>query len=193
MFHSHPSSLRGFSLAEVLIAIVIITILTIGSIAVYSSQLGKARDTERGNDIARIKLNLDTIVGQYGAPPNAAPKVRKMPAACKTDTDLLGCYRELALSSVEDIDAMMTDPSQDNTIPGTSETYNYKYASNANSYVICATLENQKSAQINADSKGKKLAGASTALNNMYCEWYTAPGDTSALPDAKAIKTPTAS
>lgn len=191
MRHTLSHSVRGFSLAEVLIAIVIITILTIGSIAVYSSQLAKARDTERVNDISRIKLFLDTIVGQYGAPPKLGMKARKIPAECKVDTDLYKCFKKLQLSSKEDLVSLFLDPSDGITIPGTTEPFLYKYGSNSNSYSICTTLESQSSSLINADASGNTSAALdSNKTNNMYCERYTAPGDPTGVTSVKAIDDP---
>ncbi|MDZ4217376.1 MAG: prepilin-type N-terminal cleavage/methylation domain-containing protein [Candidatus Gracilibacteria bacterium] len=180
VFRIREHALRGFSLAEVLIAIVIITILTIGSLAVYSSQLGKARDTERGNDISRIKLNLDEIVARYGAPPGADNKSRRLTDDCKSNTaDLWGCFTALKLSSIEDLKEMLLDPSADIKIPGTVDSFIYKYGANDNSYSICATLEDQQSSLINSNKDGG--TSLSTTSDNMYCLRYTAPGGTEVI------------
>ena len=182
------SSLRlkaraGFSLAEVLIAIVIITILTIGSIAVYSSQLGKARDTERSNDISRIKLYLDQLVAQYGAPPNPNFNPRRFPAGstktdCQDNKKLYDCFKTLQLSSKEDLYEMFLDPSQDvvNSRSASSAPYGYKYGATDNSYKLCSMLEDQQSPILNSDNAGASASGG--AGDDLYCVTYTPPGDT---------------
>ena len=177
-------ALRGFSLAEVLIAIVIITILTIGSIAVYSSQLAKARDTERMNDVSRIKLYLDTIVGQYGSPPNSALKARgiKDKTGCKGEKVLYECFKSLKTSSDEDLHNMFVDPSQGVLNTRSSKTdvmgeYNYRYGADQNAYKICAMLEDQSSRQLNADVEGKDTT-VRTDKDDLYCLSETPPGAT---------------
>ncbi len=189
--HSHLRfrSTAGFSLAEVLIAIVIITILTVGSLAGYSMQLGRARDTERSNDISRIKLLLDQFVAEYGAPPGKDNKARRLKKAeCKADGQLLECFKALQLSTDEDLTEMFLDPSDGIQIPGVTETFAYKYASTQNSYVICATLEDQNAGILNSDKDGKDALGSTP--DNMYCLRYIAPGDTTAMPNAAKIVVP---
>lgn len=177
-FFSFPvqKGLRGFSLAEVLIAIVIITILTIGSIAVYSLQLAKARDTERSNDVARMKLFIDQVVAEYGAPPSEVTSARRMPQACKTSTDLFGCFTALRLSNVEDLTELVLDPSDGVTIPGSDKSYQYKYGSNDNAYSICTTLEDQGSRLLNSDEAGSVSEPNGNNSSDMYCIRYTPPG-----------------
>ncbi|MDF2379305.1 MAG: type II secretion system protein [Candidatus Gracilibacteria bacterium] len=170
-------SASGFSLAEVLIAIVIITILTIGSLAVYSSQLGRARDTERGNDLSRIKLYLDQFIAQYGSPPGPNNSARRLKEdACKGSFHLMKCFQNLEYSSAEDIKEMMRDPSDQVPVPNeTGKKYVYYYGSTPNSYTICSFLEDTKSNFINSDANGaEKTDGTGTA----FCLRYLAPGDT---------------
>ncbi len=178
---SHPflrSALRAFSLAEVLIAIVIITILTIGSLALYGSYMGKARDTERQNDVTRINLFLSQMVAEYGAPPRNKAGARKMPTDCKSsDTNLYTCFKALALSTDDDLKSLLLDPSAGVIIPGSDKPYKYKYGANENSYSICATLEDQASSLMNADASGGKTP-APNVSTNQYCLRYTPPGAT---------------
>lgn len=175
-FRTHQQMMSGFSLAEVLIAIVIITILTVGSIAVYSLQLAKARDTERSNDIARIKLLVDQVVAEYGAPPSASTTARRMPAACKTDTDLFGCFTALRLSNQEDLTELVLDPSDGVQIPGSDQSYQYKYGANENAYSVCTTLEDQGSRLLNANNSGASSDPDGSNSTDMYCIRYTPPG-----------------
>ena len=164
--------LRGFSLAEVLIAIVIIAILTIGSLAVYSSQIAKARDTERRNDVVRISGLLDTIIGEYGSPPGDKVKSRKLKgiAGCNTPNDLLKCFTTLQISTDEDLNQLFLDPSQGilNDRNGGTKTYGYLYASNENSYRVCAMFENQGAPDLNFDNTGTKEK-ESSSYNKLFC------------------------
>jgi type II secretory pathway pseudopilin PulG len=175
---SLKKALPGFSLAEVLISIVIITILTIGSIAVYSLQLAKARDTERTNDLARMKLFVDQVVAEYGAPPSESTTARRMPQACKTGSDLFGCFTALRLSNVEDLTELVLDPSDGVAIPGSDKTYQYKYGSNENAYSVCTTLEDQGSRLLNSDTGGGVADSNINNSTDMYCIRYTPPGAT---------------
>lgn len=151
-------SLPGFSLAEVLIAIVIIAILTLGSLSVYTSQIQKARDTERRNDVTRIKGLLDTVIGEYGAPPGEDTQSRKLKKVdvCRQKSQLLDCFQALQLSTADDLDNMFADPSQgiqNDRIDG-ERLYGYLYGSNKNSYKICAMLEDQGSSDLNTSYSG---------------------------------------
>jgi len=164
--------LRGFSLAEVLIAIVIIAILTIGSLAVYSSQIQKARDTERRNDVTRIKGLLDTVVGEYGAPPGEEVQSRKLKQIddCKARAKLLDCFKELQVSTEDDLDNLFADPSQgiqNDRVEG-ERLYGYLYGSNRNSFKICAMLEDQGSSDLNTKYSGA-ADPARSENDKLYC------------------------
>jgi len=176
-------SLRGFSLAEVLIAIVIITILTIGSIAVYSTQLAKARDTERTNDVARIKLMLDQFVAEYGLPPNPdiadAKRVSrntKVKDNCAALDTLYKCFSKINYSSKEDLLELFSDPSQGipNNQASPPQPYGYLYGADQNTYKICTMLEDQASKMLNSTYAGAE--GAAGSNDDLYCISYTPPG-----------------
>jgi prepilin-type N-terminal cleavage/methylation domain-containing protein len=206
LFHATRPQLkmaRGFSLAEVLIAIVIITILTIGSLAVYSAQLGRARDTERMNDISRLSLLINQFTGDYGSPPSAELVTRRLKdatakTACTTEAGLYKCFEALKLSSKEDLLEMFFDPLDGVTVPGSSKEYNYAYEADKNSYAICAILEDQGSSNINADPTGKAFSNGGTKASNnenLACIYYTPVGanqivTVSPLTDAVASTTP---
>lgn len=165
-------TMRGFSLAEVLIAIVIIAILTIGSLAVYSSQIAKARDTERRNDVTRIKGLLDTVIGEYGAPPGEDVQSRKLKQIddCKVKTNLLDCFKELRVSTEDDLDNLFADPSQgiqNDRVEG-ERLYGYLYGSNRNSFKICAMLEDQGSSDLNTQYSGTPDPSRSEN-DKLYC------------------------
>lgn len=194
MFHSlFFRSFRAFSLAEVLIAIVIITILTIGSMAVYSSQLGKARDTERGNDLARIKLLIDQIIGEYGSPPSTAVAARKLKdTPCKTNKDLYKCFQYLKISTDDDIREMFLDPSQGiaNNRSASVAVYGYRYNADQNSYKICVMPEDQSSKLLNAKLSGEDGSDASKN-DNLYCLSYYPPGLTTKITTVELLSDPT--
>lgn len=183
--------LRGFSLAEVLIAIVIITILTIGSIAVYTSQLAKARDTERVNDVSRIKTYLDTIVGQYGTPPGDKIKSSRglgKKTGCNSLATLYTCFTTLKISSTEDLKNLFLDPTEgnQNTRSTSNAVYGYRYGADQNSYKICSMLEDQTSNNINATLVGADIPpGTGNGQDALFCLSETPVG-------AKAIATVTA-
>lgn len=166
------SSLRGFSLAEVLIAIVIIAILTLGSLAVYTTQIQKARDTERRNDITRIKGLLDTVIGEYGAPPGEDSQSRKLKRIdpCRQQSKLLDCFKELKLSTENDLDNLFGDPSQgiqNDRIDG-ERLYGYLYGANKNSYKICTMLEDQGSSDLTTSYSGSPDADRGED-DKLYC------------------------
>lgn len=163
--------LRGFSLAEVLIAMVIIAILTIASLAVYTSQIQRARDVERRNDITRIKALLDTIIGEYGAPPGEDSASRKLKKRedCKQRTKLLDCFQALQLSTEDDLNELFADPSQGILNDRAADKrYGYLYGANENSFRICTMLEDQGSSDLNAKYSGEKEINEG-AFDNLYC------------------------
>ncbi len=175
------STAPGFSLAEVLIAIVIITILTIGSIAVYSTQLAKARDTERTSDIARISRLLDQFIAEYGLPPNSdignARRIRKDTVKTACDgASLFACFKAVGYSTNNDLYEMLTDPSQGiaNNQSTDTKTYGYLYNADENSYKICSMLEDQGSQLLNFNYDG--AGDAAGTGNDIYCMTYTPAG-----------------
>ncbi len=52
-------STRGFTLIELLVVITIIGILATGAVSVYTSQIQKARDTTRINDIKALQSGVE--------------------------------------------------------------------------------------------------------------------------------------
>jgi general secretion pathway protein G len=50
---------KGFTLIELLVVITIIGILATGGVAVYTSQIQKARDTTRMNDLEVLKSGVE--------------------------------------------------------------------------------------------------------------------------------------
>ena len=179
--HFSATTLRGFSLAEVLIAIVIIAILTIGSITAFSASIGKARDTERVSDIMWIKQKLDQFVGDFGTPPGIDAKGRRIPQDCKVTAALFTCFRKLNYEAKDPLTEFFFDPLSGRAIPSGSSTYKYKYGADQHSYSVCATLEDQGSRLLNADKGGalKDSTNLDFGKNdNMYCLRFAPVGAT---------------
>ena len=63
---------RGFTLIELLVVITIIGILATGATAVYTSQIQKARDTTRLNDIKTLQSGIEQIFQDKGIYPEPA-------------------------------------------------------------------------------------------------------------------------
>ena len=63
---------KGFTLIELLVVITIIGILATGGVAVYTSQIQKARDTTRINDIEALKSGVEQFYQDKSDYPDAA-------------------------------------------------------------------------------------------------------------------------
>lgn len=66
------NSTRGFTLIELLVVITIIGILATGAVSVYTSQIQKARDTTRINDIKALQAGVEQIFQDAQKYPDAA-------------------------------------------------------------------------------------------------------------------------
>lgn len=63
------NSTRGFTLIELLVVITIIGILATGATSVYTSQIQKARDTTRINDIKALQSGIEQAYQDNSAYP----------------------------------------------------------------------------------------------------------------------------
>lgn len=63
---------KGFTLIELLVVITIIGILATGAVATYTSQIQKARDTTRTNDIKALQSGIEQVYQDAGAYPAIA-------------------------------------------------------------------------------------------------------------------------
>ena len=54
-------SIKGFTLIELLVVITIIGILATGAVTVYTSQIQKARDTTRINDVKALQSGIEQV------------------------------------------------------------------------------------------------------------------------------------
>ncbi|USN59359.1 MAG: prepilin-type N-terminal cleavage/methylation domain-containing protein [Candidatus Peribacteria bacterium] len=52
---------KGFTLIELLVVITIIGILATGATSVYTSQIQKARDTTRLNDLSALQASIEQV------------------------------------------------------------------------------------------------------------------------------------
>jgi prepilin-type N-terminal cleavage/methylation domain-containing protein len=71
-------NLRAFTLIELLIVITIIWILATGAISVYTSQIQKARDTTRINDIKALQSAVEQVYQDDSSYPSAVTFVTQM-------------------------------------------------------------------------------------------------------------------
>lgn len=62
---------KGFTLIELLVVITIIGILATGAVSVYTSQIQKARDTTRINDVKALQSGIEQVYQDGGEYPSA--------------------------------------------------------------------------------------------------------------------------
>ncbi|MDD5377238.1 MAG: prepilin-type N-terminal cleavage/methylation domain-containing protein [Candidatus Gracilibacteria bacterium] len=84
---------RGFTLIELLVVITIIGILATGAVSVYTSQIQKARDTTRINDIKALQGGIEQMyqdgqkypdAGSFSGITAYVPKIPKDPKSGET-------------------------------------------------------------------------------------------------------------
>lgn len=66
---------KGFTLIELLVVITIIGILATGAVSVYTSQIQKARDTTRINDVKALQAGIEQSYQDQWVYPNAGAAV----------------------------------------------------------------------------------------------------------------------
>lgn len=71
---------KGFTLIELLVVITIIGILATGATWVYTSQIQKARDTTRINDITALRSWIEQVYWDKGAYPNGGAASASLPS-----------------------------------------------------------------------------------------------------------------
>ncbi len=80
---------KGFTLIELLVVITIIGILATGAVATYTSQIQKARDTTRTNDIKALQAGIEQVyqdAGNYPVFTNFGSGVSKYVERFPTDS-----------------------------------------------------------------------------------------------------------
>lgn len=124
------SSLKGFTLLELLVVISIIGILLVLGVVAYSTAQNKGRDAKRRSDMKTISSALE----QYYADNNSSYPVS---TSCgNMGTDLGSDYLPGGVPS---------DPKD-------SSPYVYTCVSTASSYYVCANVENDDGNNDGADS-----------------------------------------
>lgn len=138
IFHV-PSSIdqKGFTLLELLIVVVIISILSTLLMANYVDFQKRGRDGQRKGDIGQLKSALEFYRADEGAYPDAVKN-------CPADPTYLG---NLACTSTYK-NPIPTDPT-------TAEEYTYEKS--GSTYTIVACLENENDQQIDLDGGGDKI------------------------------------
>lgn len=162
----------GFTFVELLVVIVIMAVLTAASANYLFAQGGsKARDTERRNDIGQVAGLIEQFVASYGEPPSGDLKNRKAQkyASCKSNNygDLMKCFKELNYTRGEGLIKLAEDPKQ-GIKNDKDKIYMYLYASNNNTWKVCALLENQTDPDLNDDYSGSGALGSEEG-NRTYC------------------------
>lgn len=119
-------TIRGFTIVELLIVIVVIGILATVSVVAYSSVLQRGRDAERTTDIAAVKKAVELYKVEIGT----------YPAVCPVDD--AGCsVNLLATPLLPYMKSIPTDPQNP------TKTYDYVRGPVANnSYAIKISREN---------------------------------------------------
>jgi prepilin-type N-terminal cleavage/methylation domain-containing protein len=145
-----PSLSQGFTLIELLVVIAIIGILS--SVVLFSLNDARsgARDTRRVADLRQIQLKLESYYSdndQYPADASAG--------ACDDAEASGGLLEDLGLTGAGD--------------PGSTTTYGYGAASDGQSYVLRAVLENDTHSSFDGDVDGTVLNCDCADASNYYC------------------------
>lgn len=82
----------GFTIVELLVVIVVITVLAMISIVAYGGVQKKARDTARIDSIAKIQESLDLYLAKNGRYPSATPNPGS--GGWETSVDVSGSFME---------------------------------------------------------------------------------------------------
>ena len=115
---------KGFTLIEIMVSMVIVSILMSLSIVAFSASRKTARDGRRKADLEQIRSALE----MYRSDCHVYPT----PASGGFATSIVG---PASCGSLIYMDTVPTDPS--------SSSYSYSYSStNVNQYTLCAYLEN---------------------------------------------------
>jgi len=132
------SSMKGFTLIEMLVVIVIIGILSSLILVNLSSARAKARDTKRVSDLAQIQLALEQYFdrcGQYPSKNGQAVIFTAVGAVLGNYSN--GCPTGISLASF--ISKIPTPPTGGSVVV---THYDYETPSTYNDFVLHATFEN---------------------------------------------------
>ncbi len=165
-------SVRGFTIVELLIVIVVIAILAAITIVAYNGIQSRARDTQRASDISVLLKGLENYRTINGAYPTATPTAG--------DGGWESSYTDVGNPSnfMEYLD-MPKRP----TDPISNSTYRYKYYKYSAGYLGCDALKGGYMVLVvifeNAASKptGKSLNCTSYVLNDSGTQYIMAKYD----------------
>lgn len=134
---SHLKTTAGFTLVELLVVVVVISILAAFGINTFSAAQGKARDVQRKNHLADVSKSLVLYYQDKGTYPPGGACVSNQP-----------CWANLFGNPASDyINSMPVDP-----INSGANVYSY-YFDTKDCFMLVAVLENKK------DSQAKQTAG----------------------------------
>jgi len=170
------SNKSGFTFVELLVVIVIMAVLVAATANYLFSQGGsKARDTERKTEIKQVAALLEQFNASFGEPPNTDPKNRSlttksMYSDCRAIGDyktLMKCFKALRYIEGDGLEKLTLDPKEGIENTEGKHEFKYLYASNNNSWKVCALLENQTDVDLNANYEGK--SGEVDEGDRLYC------------------------
>ncbi len=122
---------RGFTLIEMLVVVLIISVLAVLGLSSYRSANRNARDARRKADLEQVRSALEMYRTDKGYYPGGDTAVN-----CSNMNNWNGLAGELApASGTKYMESLPKDP--DN-----SQTYDYQCLNNGQSYMLCADLEN---------------------------------------------------
>lgn len=124
---------RGFTLAEILIVIAIISILVVGTTLAFKKSLQNARNTQRKNDLKQYRLALETYANNKNS---LYPPYYEAYSNGITSVDILCNYLEVTYCPQDPL-----GPRNGNRY----DWYYYKYSTSSDyiKYVLYAGLEPQ--------------------------------------------------
>lgn len=163
---------KGFTLIELLVVITIIGILATGATAVYTSQIQKARDTTRINDINQLKSAVEQIFQDAAEYPEwvdkkaADAKCDPADSAFSEDSFSIACVTKLWY-----ISKLPTDPKSKQIANWSALDYTYAVAPVTSvvrqAYEISAWLENEW----NLTSRASKDNGNDNKRFEVWVTW----------------------
>jgi len=121
LFKNISKNLHGFSLGELLVVIVIVSLLAIAIIMAYQTQVAKANDAKRKEDLNKYKIAFEDYYNDHNCYPTQA-----MWEACTCESACLSPYMEKFLCD-----------------PTTKQEYYYVQLTDCKGYQLYTKLENK--------------------------------------------------
>ncbi len=160
------SNIKSFTLIELMIVVVILSILSGATIAVINSAgfQGRARDSQRAADIKKIQTALELYFADNRKyPPNTS--FQRVTATALTNTLVNGGY----ISSIPQ-DPKFPNTGATNTACSNDRDYLYRSDSNGSIYVLSASMELEASA---ASSRCLTTVVPNCSTFSCNCTGYT--------------------